>query len=167
MASNGRSLIVTGAANQVLYLYNTDSGFALDQAATSGYPALLQYQQQVATAPYPVLLNGPYAALTVPSSVAATDASGIYTFALNSGGVDSTISGDLTTTLDSSSTAGSLKYGQASSLLYVESSTGRQPATLSGSTVPQVIVYGINSGLAAAIPATATATPTVTLLQIY
>ncbi len=167
-ATNGRTAIATGgASNQVLYLYNTDTGFALDEAATTGYPALVQYQQQVATAPYPVLLSGSFAAGTVASPAPATDVSGLYTFVLNSGGVDGGISGDLSPVLDSSSTAGSLEYDQSSSLLYTESASSRHVVTLSGGTSTQAIIYGINSGLAVAISATATTTPSVTVLQLY
>jgi hypothetical protein len=151
----------------VLYLYNTGTGFALDQAASTAYPALIQYQQQVAVSPYPVLLSGPYAAFTVPAADPATDTTGIYTFAPNSGGVDASISGDLSTSLDSSSTAGALSYGQTAAYLYTEGSTGRHVVTLPGSTTAQIVIYGINSGLGVAIPATATATPTVTLMQLY
>jgi hypothetical protein len=167
-ASTGRTAIATGGtSNQVLYLYNTGTGFALDQAAGTAYPALIQYQQQVVVSPYPVLLSGPYAAFTVPTPAPATDTSGIYTFALNNGGVDAGISGDLSTSLDSSSTAGTLSYAQAASYLYTESSTSRHVVTLSGSTTTQMVLYGINSGLAVAIPATATTVPTVTVVQPY
>jgi len=165
--TTGRTAVTTGSTNQVLYLYNTDTGFALDQAGTAAYPGLIQYQQQVAVAPYPVLLSGSYGAGTVSSPVPTIDATGMYLFALNRGGVDGVISGDLTTTIDSSSPAGSLSFDLTTSLLYVESSTSRHVATLSGSTVTQAVLYGINSGLAVAIPAGATATPTVTLLQLY
>jgi len=167
-ATNGRTAITTGgASNQVLYLYNTDTGFALDQAATTAYPALVQYQQQVATAPYPVLLSGSFAAGTVASPAPATDVSGLYNFVLNNGGVNGGISGDLSTVLDSSSTAGSLQYDQSGSFLYTESASSRHVMTLSGSTSAQTIIYGINSGLAVAIPATATTIPSVTVLQLY
>ena len=166
-ASNGRVAVTTGgASNQVLYLYNTDTAFGLDLAATTAYPGLIQYQQQVATVPYPVLLAGPYAAGTAPAPVPSTDTTGIYTFTLNNGGVDSTISGDLTTALDSSSTGGGLSFDQTAAFLYTESSTSRHSVTLSGSTSAQAIVYGVNSGLAVSVP-TSGATPTVTILQTY
>ena len=167
-ATTGRTAVTTGAAsNQVVYLYNTGTGFGLDMAASTAYPALIQYQQQTVVTPYPVLLSGSFAAFTSPTSAPATDVSGMYNFVLNTGGVDSGISGALSTSLDSSSTAGMLSYGQASSYLYTESSTSRHSVALPGSTTPQTIIYGINGSLAAAIPATATTTPTVTVLQLY
>ena len=166
-ATTGRTAVTTGSTNQVLYLYNTDTGFALDQAGTAAYPGLIQYQQQVVVAPYPVLLSGSYGAGTVSSPVPATDVTGIYLFALNRGGVDGAISGDLTTTIDSSSPTGALSYDVSTPFLYAEGATGRHIVTTSGSTVTQTVLYGINSGVAVAIPAGTTTTPTVTLLQLY
>jgi hypothetical protein len=169
MATNGRTAITTnGTSNQVLYLYNTDTGFALDQAATSTYPGLLQYTQQVdSNTPYPVLLSGSFAANTLPTAIATTEVSGMYVFALNTGGVNAGISGDLTTFIDSSTTAGTLSLDTSAPYLYTESSTGRHVVTNSGTTTAQSIIYGITSALAVSIPASSTTTPTVTTLQLY
>ena len=86
---------------------------------------------------------------------------------LGGGGVDGAISGDLTTTIDSSSPTGALSYDVSTPFLYAEGATGRHIVTTSGSTVTQTVLYGINSGVAVAIPAGTTTTPTVTLLQLY
>jgi hypothetical protein len=91
----------------------------------------------------------------------------MYSFVLNTGGVNGGISGDLTTALDTSTTGGTLGFDATGSFLYSESSTSRHVVTISGSTTTQSIVYGINSGLAVSIPATSTTTPTVTALQLY
>jgi hypothetical protein len=79
-ASNGRTAIVTGGtSNQVLYLYNTDTGFALDQAATTAYPALIQYQQQVVRRHRTQCCSpGRMQPALCPLPVPATDVSGIY-----------------------------------------------------------------------------------------
>jgi hypothetical protein len=167
-ATSGRTAVTTGgASNQVLYLYNTDAGFALDQAATAAYPGLIQYAQQVATAPYPVLLSGPYAAGSVASPAPATTTSGLYTFTLNTGGVDTSFTGTLSTLLDTSSTAGVLALNQAGSFAYTGGSAGGYVVTPSGSSTSQAVVYGINSSSAVAIPTVAGTAPVVTLLQLY
>jgi hypothetical protein len=165
-ATTGRSLITTGgASNQVLYSYAGAAGFALDQAATGTYPALITYESQVAVAPYPPLLSNAYAASTLATAAPATDVSGSYVFLLSSGGVNSTLNGTLATTLDSSSPAGTLALGTTSSLLFLEDTTGRLTTNANGSSAVQGVVYGISSTRAVAISTGASSTPIVTVLQ--
>jgi hypothetical protein len=168
-ATSGRTAITTnGTSNQVLYLYNTNAGFALDQAAATAYPALIQYAQLVTNAaPLPIILSGPFAAAGAPSAVATTTTTGLYTFALNTGGVDTFLTGTLATSLDTSSTNGTLALNQPGSLLYSETANNRLTITASGSNTVLSVVYGITGSSAVAIPATATTTPVVTLLQLY
>jgi len=165
--TNGRTAITTGTgSNQVLYLYNTGTGFALDQAATSAYPGLVQYEMQTgAIAPFPVLLSGAYSADTIANPVPATLASGEDTFTLSTGGVNAGINGALGTTSDSSTTAGMLTLGQTASLLFAEDATGRISVSPTTTTTPSSIVYAITPKLAVQIGTGASAVPTVTVLQ--
>ncbi|SNS43420.1 Putative Ig domain-containing protein [Granulicella rosea] len=165
-ATNGRTVVTTGGAtNLVLYLYNTGAGFALDQAGTSTYPAIAQYELQVAVAPLPTLLSGAYAADTLAAPAASTVSSGEEVFTLSTGGVNSYINGALSTSLDSSSPSGTLAFGQTASLLFLEDATGRNVVTTTTSTTPTAIIYAITSKRAVSIPATTAAVPVVTVLQ--
>ena len=79
-----------------------------------------------------------------PPPIATTYNSGTSVFTLSTGGVDTTINGTVTTTVDSSSTSGTLTLGQATSLLFVEDSTGRLALSPTTTTTPSSIVYAIN-----------------------
>lgn len=164
-ATSGRSAINAGGTNQVLYSYNGGAGFALDQAGSGTYPALITYEAQAPVSPTPPLLSGSYGALTLATAAPATDVSGTYTFALSTGGVNSGLNGTLATTLDSSSPGGTLTLGATASLLFLEDATGRITTNVNGNASVQSVVYVISSKRAVAIPTGASTTPTVTVLQ--
>jgi hypothetical protein len=166
VATSGRAVLTTGgASNQVIYLYNTGAGFALDQAATSAYPALAQYELQIAVAPFPTLLSGSYGVDTVFTPAPATTVSGVDTFTRAAGGVDgAAVTGMLATMFDSNSPGGTLALGQTGSYLFSEDTTGLLTVTLSGSATTQSIVDAITSTRAVSIPASGT-TPVITVLQ--
>jgi len=161
-ATSGRSVITGGTSNQVFYPYSAAAGFALDQAATTAYPGLITYEQQASS---PVVFSGAIEAGTAFTAAPGTNTSGMYFFALSMGGVDSGVTGQVVTTLDSSSTSGSLSYGTTSSLLFLEDSSSRMLIGPSGSSTPQSIVYVITPLHAIAIPAGSSTTPTITNLR--
>jgi hypothetical protein len=166
-ASNGRATFVTGAAsNHVVYLYDIGSGFGVDNATTGNYPAALRYELQVinGTTLEP-LLYGAYSSGNLATPVAAALASGVANISFNSGGLDGSIGGKITTTTDSSTPAGVLTAGQTATTNYLEDTTGRFMLLDPTSSVLTGIAYAITGTRGISIPATSAITPTVTVLQ--
>ncbi len=160
-ATNGRTVL----GSQVLYPFAANAGFALDPASTTSYPALITYEAQTATSTLPPVLSGTFGAFTLASPAPATLSSGDFAWTLSTGGVNTSLNGTLTTTLDSSSPAGALALGTSNSLIYLEDTNGRITLNANGSSTVVGVAYAITASRAVSITASTAATPVVSVSQ--
>lgn len=165
-ATGRTTLSFAGTPTQVAYLYDTGSGFVMDIPDPGVFPAVGRYEAQVTTSTsLPPLLYGTFAEGTIATPHAAVSTTGQASFTFYTGGVSTSINGQIAAVADTSTPAGSLSFGQSKSWVYLEDLTGRMVLTDATSNNVLGFVYAITPTSAIMLPGSSDTSPSLIELQ--